>query len=69
VVISRQGSRHGYSAVYLRYPRIKGIVYFNKAHVRVDWRLAMSGKPAYPNAALKAYRNVVGQSKFQGRRP
>ncbi|HEY5474987.1 MAG TPA: hypothetical protein VIK32_17600 [Candidatus Limnocylindrales bacterium] len=55
--------------MYLRYPRIKGIVYFNKAHVRVDWRLAMSGKPAYPNAALKAYRNVVGQSKFQGRRP
>jgi hypothetical protein len=57
--------RAGYPAVYAKWPRLLAIVYFDvdmrEAANQPDWRLLT------PSHALDAYREIVAQSRFQGR--
>ena len=57
--------RDGYRAVYLKWPGIKAIVYFNidMRPQHKDWRLTS------PIGALDAYRELLSLSQFQGRIP
>jgi len=57
----------GYPAVYNKWPRLKGIVYFNvdmgDTQQNRDWRLTS------PPKALDAYEAIAAQPRFQGRIP
>lgn len=55
---------NGYPAVYKKWPRLKAIVYFDLDMTFVgqpNWRLDS------PESALAAYRQVVADTRFQGR--
>jgi len=53
----------GYEDVYLRYPQIRELVYFNvdmRYQTQPDWRLQT------PSTALQAYRNLASKKHFRG---
>jgi mannan endo-1,4-beta-mannosidase len=59
--------RRGYPAVFNKWPRVKGVIYFNIDTGRLigngdpDWRLT-----APNNSPLNEYRNLLTQARFQG---
>jgi hypothetical protein len=59
----------GYPAVYTKWPKIKGIVYFNlNMHYvdQPDWRLKNRSST---EETLNAYKALLTQTKFQGKIP
>jgi len=77
IIVAETGSYHvggdkeswisaGYPAVYAKWPKIKGIVYFNyngllEANPKRDWRLATPD-----NGPQQAYKGILEDVRFQG---